>query len=184
MNAVFLPNIPEPPVFTVKPESQDASQGSSVVIKSAFTGSAPLIVKWFRDEEEITSGGSYFIKKDASSSSLELNSVKPSDSSQYTCQVSNDAGKVDCTAVLFVKGACPENDSFDTNTCLLFDNDLVTSSLRTSLVCDEARGDQARHRRRLRQAGVQSDGQPRGHFQMVQGREGDQLQSQIHNGLH
>lgn len=105
MNAVFLPNIPEPPVFTVKPESQDASQGSSVVIKSAFTGSAPLIVKWFRDEEEITSGGSYFIKKDASSSSLELNSVKPSDSSQYTCQVSNDAGKVDCTAVLSVKGA-------------------------------------------------------------------------------
>uniref|UniRef100_A0A674P1L9 Ig-like domain-containing protein n=1 Tax=Takifugu rubripes TaxID=31033 RepID=A0A674P1L9_TAKRU len=50
--------------------------------------------------------GTYFIKKDATSSSLELQSVKPSDSATYTCQVSNDAGKVDCTAVLFVKGAC------------------------------------------------------------------------------
>lgn len=89
----------------VKPESQDASPGSNVVIKAAFTGSAPLVVKWFREEKEIFTGGKCFIKKDASSSSLELHSVKPSDSAKYTCQVSNDAGKVDCTAALFVKGA-------------------------------------------------------------------------------
>lgn len=96
---------PEPPVFTVKPGSQDASPGSNVVLKSAFTGSAPLVVKWFKEEKEIFTGGKCFIKKDVSSSSLELHSVKPSDSAKYTCQVSNDAGKVDCTAVLFVKGA-------------------------------------------------------------------------------
>lgn len=51
------------------------------------------------------SGGKCFIKKDAFSSSLELHAVKPGDSAKYTCQLSNDAGKVDCTAVLFVKGA-------------------------------------------------------------------------------
>lgn len=96
---------PEPPVFTVRPESQDASPGSNVVILSAFTGSAPLVVKWFREQKEIFTGGKCFIKKDASSSSLELHSVKPSDSAKYTCQVSNEAGKVDCTASLFVKGA-------------------------------------------------------------------------------
>lgn len=96
---------PEPPVFTVKPESHDTAPGSNVVLKSAFTGSAPLVVKWFREEKELFTGGRCFIKKDASSSSLEVNSVKPSDSATYTCQVSNDAGKVDCTAVLFVKGA-------------------------------------------------------------------------------
>uniref|UniRef100_A0A8P4G4F1 Ig-like domain-containing protein n=1 Tax=Dicentrarchus labrax TaxID=13489 RepID=A0A8P4G4F1_DICLA len=89
----------------VKPESQDASPGSNVVIKSAFTGSAPLVVKWFREEKEIFTAGKCFIKKDASSSSLELHSVKSSDSAKYTCQVSNEAGKVDCTAVLFVKEA-------------------------------------------------------------------------------
>lgn len=96
---------PEPPAFTSKPESLDASPGSNVVLKSDFTGSAPLIVKWFREEKEIFTGGKYFIKKDSSSSSLELHSVKPSDSAKYTCQVSNDAGKVDCTAALFIKGA-------------------------------------------------------------------------------
>uniref|UniRef100_A0A3Q1G1Q4 Ig-like domain-containing protein n=1 Tax=Acanthochromis polyacanthus TaxID=80966 RepID=A0A3Q1G1Q4_9TELE len=98
-------SIKEPPVFTVKPESQDASPGSTVVLKASFTGSAPLVVKWFREEKEIFTGGKCFIKKDASSSSLELQSVKPSDSAKYTCQVSNDASKVDCTAVLFVKEA-------------------------------------------------------------------------------
>lgn len=105
MFALFSQLTPEPPVFTVRPESQDASPGSNVVILSAFTGSAPLVVKWFREEKEIFTGGKCFIKKDASSSSLELHSVKPSDSAKYTCQVSNEAGKVDCTASLFVKGA-------------------------------------------------------------------------------
>lgn len=92
-------------MFTVKPESQDASPGSDVVLKSAFSGSAPLAVKWFREEKEIFTGGKCSIKKDGSSSSVELHSVKPSDSAKYTCQVSNDVGKVDCTVVLFVKGA-------------------------------------------------------------------------------
>uniref|UniRef100_A0A672ZWJ3 Ig-like domain-containing protein n=1 Tax=Sphaeramia orbicularis TaxID=375764 RepID=A0A672ZWJ3_9TELE len=62
------------------------------------------ILYFFFYEKEIVTGGTCFIKKDASSSSLELHSVKPSDSAKYTCQVSNDAGKVDCTTVLFVKG--------------------------------------------------------------------------------
>ncbi|KAI4795897.1 hypothetical protein KUCAC02_029578 [Chaenocephalus aceratus] len=97
--------IKEPPVFTVRPESQDASLGSHVVIRSAFTGSAPLVVKWFREEKEVFTGGKCLIKKDSSSSSLELQSVKPSDSAKYTCQVCNDAGKVDCTAALFVTEA-------------------------------------------------------------------------------
>lgn len=93
-------------MFTVKPNNQDVIPGTTVSFKVAFTGTAPLAVKWFKEEKEIVTGGSYFIKKDASSSSLELHSVKPSDSAKYTCQVSNDAGKVDCTTMLFVKGAC------------------------------------------------------------------------------
>lgn len=96
---------PEPPVFTVKLVSQDVLPGTTVALKAAFTGTAPLAVKWFREDKEVVTGGSYFIRKDASSSSLELHAVKPADSAKYTCQVSNDAGRVDCTATLFVKGA-------------------------------------------------------------------------------
>lgn len=93
-------------MFTLKPQNQDVIPGTTVSFKAAFTGTAPLAVKWFIEEKEIVTGSTCFIKKDASSSSLELHSVKPSDSAKYTCQVSNDAGKVDCTTVLFVKGAC------------------------------------------------------------------------------
>lgn len=112
---MFLPKLnPEPPAFTAKPQAQEASPGSRVVFESAFTGSAPLTVKWFREEKEVLTGGRNLIKKEVSSSSLELNSVKPSDSAKYTCQVSNEAGKAHCTAVLFVKGAvfcfCLGND--------------------------------------------------------------------------
>ena len=95
----------EPPVFTLKPNSQDVIPGSAVILKAAFSGTAPFTVKWFREDKEVSSGGSCFIKKDALSSILELHSVKPTDSATYTCQVMNDAGKVSCTAVLFVKGA-------------------------------------------------------------------------------
>lgn len=93
-------------MFSVKPHSQDVTPGTSVSLRAAFTGTAPLTVKWFRDQQEIITGGIYFIKKDVSSSSLELHSVKPSDSAEYTCLVSNDAGRVDCSAAVFVKGAC------------------------------------------------------------------------------
>lgn len=89
----------------MKPESQDAIPGSNVVLKAAFTGTPSFTIKWFKEENEILTGGSCFIKKDSSSSSLALHSVKPSHSAKYTCQVANDAGRVSCTAVLFVKGA-------------------------------------------------------------------------------
>ncbi|XP_070305349.1 contactin-5-like [Salvelinus sp. IW2-2015] len=96
--------VKEPPVFTLKPDNQDVIPGSTIVLKCAFTGTAPLMIKWFRDDKEISSGGTFFIKKETSLSFLELHSVKPTDSANYTCQVANDAGKMACTAVLFVKG--------------------------------------------------------------------------------
>ncbi|XP_051980649.1 titin-like, partial [Xyrauchen texanus] len=96
-------SVKEPPVFTLTPQSQEVIPGSTVVLKAAFTGTTPFVIKWFRDDKEMLTGGTCFIKKEANSSSLELHSVKPSQSSKYTCQVVNDAGKVSCTATLFVK---------------------------------------------------------------------------------
>lgn len=80
-----------------------------MTLKSVFTGTAPFMIKWFKGDKEISTGGTCFIKKDSSSSVLELHSVKPPDSNNYTCQVANDAGKVTCTSVLFVKGAFPSS---------------------------------------------------------------------------
>lgn len=85
-------------------------------------------MKWFREEKEVLTGGRCLIKKEVSSSSLGLHSVKPSDSAKYTCQVSNEAGKAHCTAVLFVKGAvlC---------FCLGDDGELLVSTLVFTLDC-------------------------------------------------
>uniref|UniRef100_A0A8C4S5P7 Ig-like domain-containing protein n=1 Tax=Erpetoichthys calabaricus TaxID=27687 RepID=A0A8C4S5P7_ERPCA len=66
-------------------------------------GTPPMSIKWFKEDNEVITGGACFIRKESLSSFLELHSVKPLDSGKYTCQVSNDAGKVSCTAVLFVK---------------------------------------------------------------------------------
>lgn len=84
--------------------------------RAAFTGTAPLTVKWFKEDQEIVSGGTYFIKKDATCSSLELQAVKPSDSARYACRVSNDAGKVDCSALLFVKGVVSKKAACSSHT--------------------------------------------------------------------
>lgn len=122
-------------MFKVKPDNQDVIPGSTVSFKTAFTGTAPLAVKWFREDKEIVTGGTCFIKKDASSSTLELHSVKTSDSSKYTCQVSNDAGKVDCTLVLFVKGACLQYCVQLHENFLIFLSDInISSDTNTSYV--------------------------------------------------
>ncbi|KPP72549.1 titin-like, partial [Scleropages formosus] len=96
-------SVKEPPAFIIKPDSQDVIPGSTVILKSAFTGTPPFTIKWFKGDEEMSTGGTCFVKKDASSTFMELHSVKPTDSDNYTCQVANDAGKVTCTAILFVK---------------------------------------------------------------------------------
>uniref|UniRef100_A0A6I8NLS7 Ig-like domain-containing protein n=1 Tax=Ornithorhynchus anatinus TaxID=9258 RepID=A0A6I8NLS7_ORNAN len=93
----------EPPCFVVKPESQEALPGTAVCLKSTFTGSTPLTIRWFKGKEELASGGTCYITKEALESSLELYAVKTFDSGQYTCKVSNVAGAVECTATLFVK---------------------------------------------------------------------------------
>lgn len=95
--------VQEPPSFVTKPGSRDVLPGSAVCLKSAFQGSAPLTIKWFKGDKELVSGGSCYITKETSESSLELYAVKTSDSGTYTCKVSNVAGSVECSADLFVK---------------------------------------------------------------------------------
>lgn len=136
----------EPPTFTVKPDSQNVIPGSKVTLKSVFTGTAPFTIKWFKGDNEISTGGTCFIKKDAFSSLLELHSVKPKDSDNYTCQVANDAGKETCTAVLFVKGAFSSPIPFASASllslvnvfmCWTLNNHYKNYSSRTPSVCEE-----------------------------------------------
>ncbi|NXM71581.1 TITIN protein, partial [Serilophus lunatus] len=95
--------IKEPPSFIVEPESQDVLPASTVHFKGTFKGTTPLTVKWFKGDTELVTGGACYIMTEALASYLELYAVKPTDSGKYTCQVSNVAGSVKCSANLFVK---------------------------------------------------------------------------------
>ncbi|XP_078537624.1 titin-like [Lissotriton helveticus] len=96
--------VKEPPSFTSKPDPQEVLPGSTVRLKAAFQGTAPFSIQWFKGEEELTTGGTCYITKEALGTTLEIYAVKQSNSGSYACKVSNVAGAVACTANLFVKG--------------------------------------------------------------------------------
>lgn len=88
----------------VLPESQAALPNAMVRFKSTFTGTPPFAVKWFKDDTELMTGPTCFMGVDDMSCFLELYSVAITQSGVYSCQVSNDAGSVRCSADLTVKG--------------------------------------------------------------------------------
>lgn len=94
----------EPPSFVVLPESQATVPHAAVRFKATFTGTAPFAVRWFKDDAELLTGPTCFAGLEGPSCFLELYSVAVTQSGLYSCQVSNDAGSVRCSAELVVKG--------------------------------------------------------------------------------
>lgn len=73
-------------------------------LKTTFKGTPPLSIRWFKGVEELKTGGSWYIAKENTSSTLEIYAVKTSESGNYVCKVSNMAGALECSANIFVKG--------------------------------------------------------------------------------
>ncbi|XP_078085248.1 titin-like [Mustelus asterias] len=96
-------SVKEPPSFTEKITSRDVVLGSTVQFRTVVKGSTPLSTKWLKGDRELMHGVAYSIWNEGSIYLLELLSAKISDAGGYTCQVSNDAGTVACSAELFVK---------------------------------------------------------------------------------
>lgn len=87
-----------------EPESVDILPGKSVAFTAVVRGTPPLKVNWFRGVNELVPGDKCNIYLEDSVTELELFDVAPSQSGEFTCVVSNDAGKVSCTTRLSVKG--------------------------------------------------------------------------------
>uniref|UniRef100_A0A8B9E6W7 Ig-like domain-containing protein n=1 Tax=Anser cygnoides TaxID=8845 RepID=A0A8B9E6W7_ANSCY len=94
----------KPPSFMKKPEPLNVFSGTNITFTSIIKGSPPLEVKWFRGSVELVPGHKCNITLQDSLAELELFDVHPLLSGDYTCQVSNEAGKISCTTHLFVKG--------------------------------------------------------------------------------
>uniref|UniRef100_A0A8C7A2L9 Ig-like domain-containing protein n=1 Tax=Nothoprocta perdicaria TaxID=30464 RepID=A0A8C7A2L9_NOTPE len=94
----------EPPSFEKTPEPLDVLPGTSITFTGVIRGTPPFKVNWFRGANELLPGDKCNIYLEDSVVELELFDVSPLQSGEYTCQVTNDAGRASCTTHLIVKG--------------------------------------------------------------------------------
>ncbi|XP_026501926.1 titin-like [Terrapene carolina triunguis] len=93
----------EPPSFVKKPDPLQVLSGANITFTSILKGTSPLDVKWFKGSVELVPGHRCNISLENAVAQLELFDVQPLQSGDYTCLVTNEAGKVSCTTQLFVK---------------------------------------------------------------------------------
>ena len=84
-NAATLTVLYTAPVITSQPVSVSAFQGQTVTFNVTATGSAPLIYQWLKNGVPIDA---------ASTPTLTLSDVQPTDADTYTVVISNAAGSV------------------------------------------------------------------------------------------
>jgi len=84
ITAVFVQMI-TPPSITTQPASQNANAGGTVTFNVVATGTGPLTYQWNKDGSDIAS---------ATSATLTLTGVQPSDAGSYLVRVSNGGGTV------------------------------------------------------------------------------------------
>lgn len=94
----------EPPSFVQKPEAMDVLTGANVTFTSIIKGTPPFSVSWFKGSSELVPGDRCNVSLEDSVAELELFDVETTQSGEYTCIVSNEAGRASCTAHLYVKG--------------------------------------------------------------------------------
>ncbi|XP_048809113.1 titin-like [Lagopus muta] len=97
--------VQEPPSFERTPEPLDVLPGTSVTFTGVIRGTPPFKVNWFRGASELVPGDKCNIYLEDSVVELELFDVTPLQSGEYTCLVTNEAGRANCTTHLTVKGS-------------------------------------------------------------------------------
>ncbi|HEV2438387.1 MAG TPA: immunoglobulin domain-containing protein [Verrucomicrobiae bacterium] len=103
-NAVLAINTnPVAPVFTLQPASQVVLSGSMASFTALAAGTAPISYQWSKDSTPISG---------ATSSTLTLTNVQPTDAGSYTVMASNSVGTATSSAaVLTVTTAVPAANS-------------------------------------------------------------------------
>lgn len=80
------------------------SAGKVVKMEARVSGSQPLTITWYKDNQEIYASGKYDISFKNNMAVMCIRDSAVSDSSVYTCEASNEAGKVSCQVSLTVSG--------------------------------------------------------------------------------
>lgn len=92
------------PTFIKKLSNIQVVMGSLVTMECQLTGSLPFSVEWHKGKQRITKSAKYKLLHIGSTVSLELKLTESSDTGEYFCKVTNEAGSCTCSGVLTAKG--------------------------------------------------------------------------------
>lgn len=93
-----------PPTFTKSLKRVDANIGNDVSVECKVSGSQPMTIAWFKDDQEITSGSKFQPEFKDGSAILRIIRVEKADSGVYKCRATNSAGFKETSGTFYVKG--------------------------------------------------------------------------------
>uniref|UniRef100_A0AAQ5X487 Ig-like domain-containing protein n=1 Tax=Amphiprion ocellaris TaxID=80972 RepID=A0AAQ5X487_AMPOC len=91
-------------LYQVDEDTVDGNVGSDVSMDCKVSGSQPMTITWFKDEQEIVSGVKFQPEFKDSSAMLRIAWLEKADSGVYTCRANNSAGFKETSGTLYVKG--------------------------------------------------------------------------------
>lgn len=93
-----------PPTFTKSLRRVDGNIGSDASLDCKVSGSQPMTITWFKDDQEITPGQKFQAEFKDHSASLLITGLEKADSGVYKCRATNSAGFKETSGTLYVKG--------------------------------------------------------------------------------
>lgn len=93
-----------PPTFTKTLKRVDGNVGNDISMESKVSGSQPMTISWFKDDQEIMPGSKFQPEFKDSSATLRIIRLEKADSGVYKCRATNSAGFKETSGTLYVKG--------------------------------------------------------------------------------
>lgn len=93
-----------PPTFTKTLKRVDGNIASDVSMDCKVSGSQPMTICWFKDDQEISAGARFQSEFKDNSATLRITRLEKADSGVYKCKATNSAGFKETSGTLYVKG--------------------------------------------------------------------------------
>lgn len=94
-----------PPTFTKSLKRVDGNIGNDVSLDCKVSGSQPMTISWFKDDQEISPGSKFQPELKDNSAALQIIRLEKADSGVYKCRATNSAGFKETSGTLYVKGS-------------------------------------------------------------------------------